>query len=291
MRKLMIEAAINELASKEQNPNVPYGPEEVARDAIACAKAGATIVHFHARDADTGEQLWQSVETYAQAIKLIRRECDAILYPTYRSGVAKEQRIAHIVSLADDPDVRLELATLDLGATNTGAPSATTGEGPAGAYVNTHRDVMYFMRTLREHGVFYSLGVRDVGHMRHIQAYAEAGLVQSPWAVKIFMSEQDAHGPLPDARGLMMYLDMVPPGVECHWFVTTYKSASAHARVNMLAAAMGGHIRTGLGDNPVLDGRVLTNAQQVEMAVDLAHKAGREVATPAEGRQMMGMTA
>ena len=61
MRKLMIEAAINELASKEQNPNVPYGPEEVARDAIACAKAGATIVHFHARDADTGE--WIETQT------------------------------------------------------------------------------------------------------------------------------------------------------------------------------------------------------------------------------------
>ena len=54
MQKMMIEAAINELATKEQNPHVPYGPEEVAEDAIACAKAGAAIVHFHARDAQTG---------------------------------------------------------------------------------------------------------------------------------------------------------------------------------------------------------------------------------------------
>ncbi|MEE9285925.1 MAG: 3-keto-5-aminohexanoate cleavage protein [Dehalococcoidia bacterium] len=289
MHKLMIEAAINELTSKEQNPNVPYGPEEVARDAIACAKAGATIVHFHARDADTGQQLWDGIETYAKAIKLIRRECDAILYPTYRSGVPKEQRIAHVVALADDPDARLELATLDLGATNTGAPDARAGEARAGAYVNTHQDVVYFMQTLREHGVFYSLGVRDVGHMRHIRAYAEMGLVSSPWVVKIFMSEEDPHGPLPDARGLMMYLDMVPPGIDCHWFVTTYKSPTTHARVNMLAAAMGGHIRTGLGDNPVLDGKVLTNAQQVELAVELAHKAGRDVASPADARKMMGM--
>ena len=49
MQKMMIEAAINELASKNHNPNVPYGPEEIAKDALACIEAGATIVHFHAR--------------------------------------------------------------------------------------------------------------------------------------------------------------------------------------------------------------------------------------------------
>ncbi|MCH7553233.1 MAG: 3-keto-5-aminohexanoate cleavage protein, partial [Chloroflexi bacterium] len=103
MHKLIIEVALNELASKEQNPNVPYSPEDVARDAVACAKAGAAIIHFHARDATTGEQLWSSAETYAKAIKLIRRECDALLYPTYRSGVPKEERIAHVLALADDP--------------------------------------------------------------------------------------------------------------------------------------------------------------------------------------------
>ena len=285
MHKLMVEVALNELASKDQNSNVPYGPEEVARDAIACAKAGAAIIHFHARDATTGEQLWSSAETYAEAIKLIRRECDALLYPTYRSGVPKEERIAHVLALADDPEVRLELATLDLGATNTGTPER------GGTYVNSHGDVTYFMEAMRKSGVHYSLGVRDVGHMRHIRAYAEMGLVESPWAVKIFMSESDYHGSPPDARGLMMYLDMVPPGVECHWFVTTYKSPNEHGRINMLAAAMGGHIRTGLGDNPVLDGEVLTNAQQVELAVDLAQRAGREVATPADTRQMLGMVA
>ncbi len=287
----MIEAAINEVASKEQNPNIPYGPEEVARDAIACAKAGAAIVHFHARDAKTGAQLWSSAETYAQAIKLIKRECDAILYPTYPSRVPKEERIGHVVKLADDPAVRLELATLDLGATNSGAIDPTTGELRGGTYVNSHEEVIYFMRTLKAHGVHYSLGVRDVGHMRHIRAYAQMGLVSKPWAVKIFMAENETQGPPPDARTLLMYLDMVPEGVPCHWFVTTYKSSESHVRMNMLAAAMGGHIRTGLGDNPVLDGKKLTNAQQVELAVDLAHRAGRDVATPAEARKLLGMVA
>ncbi len=87
----------------------------------------------------------------------------------------------------------------------------------------------------------------------------------------------------------MMYLDMVPKDVQCHWFLTTYNASEVHERLNMLAAAMGGHIRTGLGDNPVLNGKKLTNAQQVQLAVELAHKAGRTIASSAETRQMLGM--
>ena len=51
MHKMMIEAAINELASKEDNPNVPYSPEDIARDAVACIEAGATIPALFGRAA------------------------------------------------------------------------------------------------------------------------------------------------------------------------------------------------------------------------------------------------
>ena len=64
MQKMMIEVALNELATREENPNVPYGPDEIARDAIACAKAGASILHFHARDPKTGEQRWTDTQLY-----------------------------------------------------------------------------------------------------------------------------------------------------------------------------------------------------------------------------------
>ena len=59
---LIIEVAINELASKRDNPNIPYSLDEVVDDAIACARAGAAIVHLHARDATTGEQRWHDTQ-------------------------------------------------------------------------------------------------------------------------------------------------------------------------------------------------------------------------------------
>ena len=82
--KLIIEAAINEQSAKEANPYVPYSPEEIASDALAAACAGASLVHFHARDPQTGALLHPGIEPYRQAMTWIRQEDpDVILYPTY----------------------------------------------------------------------------------------------------------------------------------------------------------------------------------------------------------------
>ncbi len=76
--RLIIEVGLNEFTSKDQNPHVPYGPDEVADDAVACAAAGAAVVHFHAR-ADDGAQDWSGAARYQQAFDLIaarlRRRC------------------------------------------------------------------------------------------------------------------------------------------------------------------------------------------------------------------------
>ena len=55
MQKLIIEVRMNEGARKDANPHVPYTPGEIVADALACAEAGAAIVHFHARRADGSE--------------------------------------------------------------------------------------------------------------------------------------------------------------------------------------------------------------------------------------------
>ena len=105
----MIEVAINELASKSDNVHVPYSVDEVVADAVACAQAGASIVHFHARDAGTGEQRWHDTDFYREAFRRIREQCDAVLYPT-QPGSGME-RCPHVMQLADEG---LEHATVDI---------------------------------------------------------------------------------------------------------------------------------------------------------------------------------
>ena len=82
--KLIIEAALNEQSSKAENPHVPVSAEECAADALACAAAGAAIIHFHARNPRTGALLIPGTETYAEAMRLINEERpDLLVYPTY----------------------------------------------------------------------------------------------------------------------------------------------------------------------------------------------------------------
>ena len=278
MEPMMIEVALNELADKEENPNVPYSVDEVVRDAVACSRAGASILHLHARDAVTGEQRWFDTQYYREAFGRISAEVDALVYPTQPgSGM---DRCPHVIELADEG---LELATVDIFPPRPFAPDA--GD------VDPNLPVM---AELRRRGVAYSLGVREIGHMRYLQLYRDRGLLDDVVHLKIFFDERLA-GPTPGPRGLLMYLDQVPAGMTCHWFTTLYRGSpdgTCFRRLTMLAAAMGGHIRTGLGDNPVLgDDGTRTNVDLVRMAVDLAHAAGREVATPAETRRMLGSRA
>jgi uncharacterized protein (DUF849 family) len=84
--KIIIEAALNEQSPKAANPNVPITAEECAADALASAAAGAAIVHFHARDPETGALLSPGTETYATAMRAIRAErSDLLVYPAARS--------------------------------------------------------------------------------------------------------------------------------------------------------------------------------------------------------------
>lgn len=282
MQKLIIEASINESVRKEDNPNIPYGPEEGARDGIACAKAGAAIIHYHARDQVTGDNEWErGTKTYLECYRLIRQECpDVIVYPTQRGYTL--DLVPHVFELARDPEEGLELATVDV--------------FPTGGFSRDDSGVMVeLMQELRRHNVAYSLGVRDIGHMRHIAHYREIGLIGDTLILKIFWNERSIGPPL-EMRGLQMYLDMVPAGVTLQWFNTVYDGAAdlnTLRRTSMLAAATGGHIRTGIGENPMLDGRrgsqAYTNVDHVEMAVELGHLAGRGVATPDEARALLGM--
>src|SRR5262245_59336309 len=116
--KVIIEVGLNETAGKDRNPNLPYGPDEVAKAAIEAARAGAAMVHFHARNAD-GSQAWNDAGCYREAREAIAAESDVLCYPTYPPRVPTEQRFSHVWALADEPSAApLELVPIDIGSRN-----------------------------------------------------------------------------------------------------------------------------------------------------------------------------
>lgn len=287
MEPLIIECALNEQATREQNPEVPVAPDEIVRDALEAARAGAAIVHLHARDARSGDMLHPGTETYREIFRAIRaREPELLFYPTYGFSPTPEERFAHLVALAADPEVRLDFATIDPGAVNYADLAGATGRGGEFVLSVSHAECRWFLETANRLGFLYSETVRELGHVRHLVSYWRAGWIRWPLLLKLTMSENHAWGlpPLPASidwftRGIL------PPDIPFRWM--TYVEGETHTEMCRFAVEHGGHVRTGLGDNPVLGGKQLSNAEQIERVVEIARRTGRPVATPAEARRLL----
>src|SRR5262249_4431417 len=192
---VMIEAALHELVSKSANPHVPYGPDEVAADAAACAEAGATLLHFHARDPESGEQRWHHAALSTSAVArmpVLRVPADMPWYPTYpgvRPEVAVHDSMPHVAVLARD--VGLELAAIDVGSGNLSPYQRETHEFLAADGVKRlpHSLFHEFTEFCRAHNLRPYLGVYEPGHIRHVAAYLDAGWLDAPLVLKCFFSQ------------------------------------------------------------------------------------------------------
>jgi 3-keto-5-aminohexanoate cleavage enzyme len=288
--KVIIEAAINEQSSKAANPNVPVSAEECAADALAAADAGAAIVHFHARDPETGALLSPGTETYAAAMRLINAERpDLLVYPTYTGGaLPAAERFAFLAELADDPTVHLRSATIDPGAMIFSFFDPETGEIRGdGLFGVTHEHLEHFLALCAEKGIQYSVVVREPGHVRITVAAHRKGWMTGTVLFKLNLADHSLWGLPPSEAAVDAYLGVVPDDIPYTYMAYTY--GPSHWDMARLAIDRGAHVRVGLGDNPVeADGSRPTNAELVHRVVDMAATAGRVPATPAEALRILG---
>lgn len=290
MEELVIECALNEQVGRHENPKVPIRVDEIVADALAAAEAGAAILHFHARDETTGELLHPGTEVYRAIFRGIRSENpDVILYPTYGASPTPEARFAHLAALADDPECRLDFATIDPGAVNY-ADYDPVAKRIGWDYVLsvTHAEARHFFELAKRHGIRFSFTVREPGQIRHVLAYRDMGLVRDPLLFKITLSEKHLWGMPPSIDALrMMTRGVVPADVACRWMLFVEGGSGNFVQLCRFAVLNGGHVRVGIGDSPRYDGRLLSNAEQVAEIVAMARAAGRAVATPAKTRALL----
>jgi 3-keto-5-aminohexanoate cleavage enzyme len=112
MEKLVITAAlVGALTMRQQNPNVPYTTDEIAKAAVDAHKAGASMVHLHVRNPETGACV-QDADLFEKLIRTIRNECDVIINTTTGGapGMSTDERLAIIPRLAADAAVKPEMA-------------------------------------------------------------------------------------------------------------------------------------------------------------------------------------
>jgi len=119
--ELIVAVGLNENVTRDQNPNVPITPDEIAEDIAACVDAGASIVHVHARDAATGAPVMDDPEAYLELFRTIEARVDAPVYPTYPNGPTVE-RYRHVRALMEAPDIHLEIAPVIAGSADLTPP-------------------------------------------------------------------------------------------------------------------------------------------------------------------------
>ncbi len=304
-KSVMIEVGLNEAVERDENPWVPISPEEIAADILACAEAGASIIHFHARDPETGEQRCCDTDLYRAAMRIVRDAgCDVLMYPTYApflSGTEDPvtERFGHVLELADDPDVAMRIGPLDMGSLNLVMakggkllPGMDSLPLAFSVYANPVPLLSKMLAHYDSRDLVGILAVFEPGHLRTIMALLDTGLGQRS-ILKFFLSGRWLHGPLPDPDGLDTYLRMLDAlrgDREIEWFCVP-SGLESPADVDALVCAAlqrGGHVRVGIGDNPIAAaGR--PNRELVEHVVALAAKFGRAPASPRDVLHTVGL--
>lgn len=290
MDKLIIEVRVNEYASKA-NPHVPWSAEEIGRDAAAIRDAGAAIIHYHARKADGAPA--HDTATYAAAMREIKaRAPELITHPTLGSatigGVA--ERIRHIVEMARDPGLKPDLASFDTGSTNMDVYDAARRafRSTDKVFINATGTVLHFAQAYDAAGVKPAVSCWTMPCVRTAGALLEMGVVREPAYMLLVHGDGGQLGAhLPNAAGLDAFLAAMPQGRRIPWTVACKEGSLLE--LAGLAISRGGHVAVGLGDYHYEELGSPTNADLVRSIVEMARAAGREVATPAEARRMIGL--
>lgn len=287
MHKTWIEAALNGPWSRRRQPGIPDTVEAIVADGIACAKAGACIIHVHAYDGGGPQTFdWQ---VYARIIEGIRARIDVPVYPSIPSaGIGAgpladdpSQRFAHVEALAQRG--LLEFAVVDPGSVNFTELSAGPHAPAAPTYLNPEAHVRHGLAFAVRYGFHPAYAIYEPGFTRAGAALARAMGAKAP-VYRLMFSETFAFGFPPRPYALAAHRALLAeeaPGAP--WMI-----AGLGVDIRPLigeAVQHGGHVRVGLEDAPF--GTAMTNRALVEDAVGLVRKAGAEPATVTEMRALL----
>jgi 3-keto-5-aminohexanoate cleavage enzyme len=266
---LVIQCAVTGSAGPdpEKMPNLPVTPDAIVEEAVAAWRAGAAVLHLHAREDDgTPTQDCAAFERLVDGIR--EAGCDAILNLSTGSAGGRSERDDRLQPL----DLHPEMASFDCGTINFGE-RIFEGDLP-------------FLRRMaerfKETGAKPELECFDTGYIGLAMQLRDEGLLEDPCVFQ-FVVGIPGTGVPPTVEQVEHMRRQIPAGA--HWLVA---AAGRHQLpLNAYCIVAGGHVRTGLEDNlRYRRGERATNAQLVERIVRLAHELDRPVATPDEAREI-----
>jgi 3-keto-5-aminohexanoate cleavage enzyme len=284
MQKVWIEAALNGPWSRQRQPGIPDTVDAIVREGIACAAAGACIIHVHAYDGGGPQTFdWQ---VYARIIEGIRAKVDVPVYPSLPTdGIGSGplpldagERFAHVEALAARG--LLEFAAIDPGSVNFTELDTAARTPAAPTYLNPESHIRHALAFAVRYGFHPAYAIYEPGFTRSGAAVARALGTKTP-IYRLMFSETFAYGFPPKPYALAAHLALLEeeaPGAP--WMI-----AGLGVDIRPLVPETirrGGHVRVGLEDAPF--GTTQTNVELVEEAARLIRANGAEPATVHEMR-------
>lgn len=277
--KVIITAAVTGAwPKKENNPNVPMTPQEIADDVYACWKAGAAVAHLHMRD-DEGNGTMDTAK-FEETVNLIHTkypDCDIVLNLTTSGDIHADDeiRVAHVKKL------KPEMASYDCGSMNW---------LNSGLFLNTPKFLTDCGLLFQELGVKPEIEAFDPGMIGNAAYYIKKGVLKTPVHFQFCMG--CANGITGSMKNLIFMKETADELVGKGNYTWSCFGVG-HSAMEMLygAVALGGNIRVGMEDNVMYAKGQLaeSNVQFIERAVRVIKEYGKEVATPDEARQILGL--
>ena len=300
MSKIIISCAITgSIHVPSQSPYLPVTGAQIAASAIGAARAGAAILHLHARHPDTGRPSADPAH-WAGFLPAIKAGCDAVVNMTTGGSAVMtlDQRLA--APKANAP----EMCSLNMGSMNFAlypmidriAQFKQDWEKPFlensddVVFKNTPRDIAHVLAEMGQaRGARFEFECYDISHLTMLKHFVDRGLIQAPLFLQFVFG---VLGGMPAEPEILTLLKRSADRL----FGDSYQFsvlAAGRAQIPMatMAAAMGGHVRVGLEDNLYISKGVLaqSNAQQVDLIAQIVTRLGRTIATPDEARAMLGL--
>lgn len=298
--KVIISAAITgSIHTPTMSPHLPVTPDQIATQAVDAAKAGAAILHLHARDPVDGRPT-PDPAVFMQFLPRIKNACNAVINITTGGGqmMSVDQRL--VGPLMAKP----EMCSLNMGSMNFALfPLADRyptfkhdWEEPflrgtdEFIFRNTFKDIAHILNELGEaHGTRFEHECYDVGHLYNLAHFVDKGAIKPPFFVQMIFGILGGIGA--DMRNLMFMKETADKlfGDNYRWSVL----AAGRHQMNFCtqAAMMGGNVRVGLEDSLYLGkGKLATSsAEQVIKIRRIIEDLGMEIATPDEARNILAL--
>jgi uncharacterized protein (DUF849 family) len=275
-----------------RHPAIPITPEQIANAALEAAEAGAAVVHCHVRDPKTGKGT-RVVDLYREVVERIRaKNTEVIINLTAGMGGDVEvgegeqpmqwgpgtDLVGPVARLAHVAELRPEICTLDCGTLNFGDGHTIVVQTPA--------QLREQARLIKSYGVKPEMEIFDSGNLWFAKQLCAEGLVNDPPLFQLCLGIP--WGAPVNTQTMAYQVGELPK----HAIWAGFGIGRMEFPMVAQAVLLGGHVRVGLEDNLWLEKGVhASNATLVERAVRIITLLGSKVASPDEGRKILGLNA